>query len=315
MTDNDLAKRDKRYHEGPLKRFLNGALVLILKGISKLPFWFIYGISDVMYFFLKNVVKYRQKVILENLSYAFPEKTEKEKQLILNKFYRHFCDFALESVKLHSVSSAQMDKRLLVRGMDRVYEYALEGKSIILLGFHYNNWEWCSSIQRNWQNERLVMIVNPMRGNQALDKFIAHSRERWGGLSIPVHKSARTAIEAVRRKEPIALWLAADQTPPANSLFWTPFLNREAPFFTGPDKIAMKTNQPVFFLHLKKLKRGHYEANFHELFPEPNKTAPNEIMLRYIQKMEEIIRETPEYYLWSHRRWKHKRPEGIELTL
>ncbi|WP_340113483.1 lysophospholipid acyltransferase family protein [Maribellus mangrovi] len=314
MIDKELEKRDKRYHEGPLKKALNNVLVFILNLISYLPFWVIYGISDFLYFLLKNVVKYRKKVILENLSYAFPEKSEQEKNEIADKFYKHFCDFTLETVKLYSMDEKQMDKRLKFNGNDPIFKYAEEKISIIMLGFHYNNWEWCSSVQSKWIHQ-VLMIVNPMRGNVALDRFIAHSREKWGGESIPVHKSARRAIEAARRKEPIALWLAADQTPAANAQFWTMFLNREAPFFTGPDKIAMKTNQPVFFMHLKKIKRGHYEANFIELFSEPKNTAPNEIMLRYVQKMEEIIHETPEYYLWSHRRWKHQRPEGIELTV
>ena len=133
---------------------------------------------------------------------------------------------------------------------------------------------------------------------------------------MPVHKSARTAIEYVRRGEPAVLWLAADQTPGAQFTVLGPcFLNREAPFFTGPEKIAIKTKQPIYFLHVKKLKRGHYEANFTQLFDDPSKVASKDILLTYIRKMEEVIRETPEYYLWSHRRWKHTRPEGIELTV
>jgi len=314
MIDKELAKRDKRYHEGFFKKLSNKVLVLFLKFLSILPFWVIYAISNVLYFLLKNVVKYRKKVILENLTYAFPEKSDEEKNLIANKFYRHFCDFALETVKLYSMNKTEMEKRLIAKGIDLVNKYTNEGKSIILLGFHYNNWEWCSSIQSRWKH-KLLMIVNPMRGNQALDKFIAHSREKWGGISVPVHKSARMAIDAVRKKEPVALWLAADQTPSADSPFWTMFLNREAPFFSGPEKIAIKTNQPVFFLHLKKTGRGRYEANFSLMFEEPKNVDSKDIMLAYIRKMEEIISETPEYYLWSHRRWKHKRPDGIELTL
>ncbi len=313
MTDNELAKRDKRYYEGPLKRFFNGMLVLFLKLISLLPFWVIYGISDFMYLIVKYVVRYRKKVIIENLNHAFPEKTTQEKQEIASRFYKHFCDFALESVKLHSMSPKQMEQRMKANGLELPAKYAEEGKSMLLLGFHYNNWEWCSAIQKK-ATHRLLMIVNPMRGNRALDKFIAHSREKWGGISVPVHKSARMAIDYTRRGEPAALWLAADQTPPANSPFWTVFLNREAPFFSGPEKIAIKTNQPVFFLHLKKLKRGHYEANFIELFKEPAQLHSNDILMSYIRKMEEVIREEPAYYLWSHRRWKHKRPADIDLV-
>lgn len=314
MVDNNLRQKDKRYYEGFFKRLTNGLLVLLLKFISVLPFWVIYGIADFFYLLVRHVIGYRKKVILDNLRHAFPEKSKEEIGRIMNRYYHHFCDFSLETIKLHSMSKKQMDKRLTVSGLEPINEYADQGRSIMLLGFHYNNWEWCSSIQSNAKH-RLLMIVNPIRGNLAFEKFIEHSRVKWGGKSVPVHKSARTAIDYVRRGEPAVLWLAADQTPAANSPFWTIFLNREAPFFTGPEKIAMKTNQPIFFLHLKKLKRGYYEANFSLLFEDPSKVESKDILLAYIRRMEEVIDETPEYYLWSHRRWKHTRPEGIELTM
>ncbi|QIA09678.1 lysophospholipid acyltransferase family protein [Draconibacterium halophilum] len=314
MVDESLRKKDKRYYEGFFKRLLNGLVVLLLKFISVLPFWAIYGIADFFYLVVRHIIGYRKKVILDNLRHAFPEKNEQEITKIMNRYYHHFCDFSLETIKLHGMSEKQMDTRLKITGLEGIRKYAEAGRSIMLLGFHYNNWEWCSSIQTK-ATHRLLMIVNPIRGNLALEKFIEHSRSKWGGKSVPVHKSARTAIEYMRRSEPAVLWLAADQTPAANSPFWTNFLNREAPFFTGPEKIAIKTKQPIFFLHLKKLKRGHYEAVFSQLFEDPSKVESKDILLTYIRKMEEVIRETPEYYLWSHRRWKHTRPEGIELTV
>lgn len=314
MIDENLAKKDRRYHEGFFKRNWHGLMVWLLKGVSRLPFGAIYALSDCMYFIVRYVVRYRKRVITENLKAAFPEKSEKQINKIRNEYYRHFCDFALETVKLHTISHDEMDRRLEVTGLEPTRKYAEQGKSIILLGVHYNNWEWCSSIQRK-AFHKLLMIVNPMRGNMALDRFIAHSRERWGGISVPVHKSARVSMEYVRRGEPSVLWLAADQTPPAHSKFWTYFLNREAPFFSGPEKIAIKTNQPVFFLHLRKLRRGYYRAEFSLLVENPQLVEGKDILLAYIRKMEEMIREEPQYYLWSHRRWKHKRPEGVELTL
>ncbi|WP_297088409.1 lysophospholipid acyltransferase family protein [uncultured Draconibacterium sp.] len=314
MVDESLRKKDKRYHEGFFKRLVNGLLVLVLKLVALLPFWIICGIADFFYVIIRYVIGYRKKVILDNLRHAFPEKGEVEIKQIMARYYRHFCDFSLETIKLHSISAKEMDKRLVVKGLEPTLQYAKQGRSIMLLGFHYNNWEWCSSIQRKAAH-KLLMIVNPIRGNFAFEKFIEHSRGRWGGESVPVHKSARTAIQYVKRGEPAVLWLAADQTPPANSPFWTIFLNREAPFFTGPEKIAIKTNQPIFFLHLKKTGRGRYEAEFSLLFDDPSKVESKDILLTYIRKMEEVIRETPEFYLWSHRRWKHKRPEDIELTV
>jgi KDO2-lipid IV(A) lauroyltransferase len=314
MADKELEKRDKRFHEGIVKRIVNQLVVFLLQIISKLPFWVIYGISDFMYLLVRYVVKYRKKVIFENLSHAFPDKNEHEIKEIANKFYRHFCDFSLETVKMHSMTEKQMDKRMKLTGVDPVNTYAERGQSVMILGFHYNNWEWQSSIQSKSKHQ-LLIVYNPLRGNAAMERFISHSREKWGGKSVPVHKSVRAILEYVKKGEPAALWLAADQTPKASSPFWTVFLNREAPFFTGPEKIAIKTNQPIVFLYLKKTGRGKYEAVPSILIKEPATLEPKDILLTYIRKMEEIINETPEYYLWSHRRWKHSRPEGIELTL
>ena len=314
MVDKELVKRDKRFYESFAKRTQNKILVALLKGISFLPFWIIYGLSDFMYIVLKGVVKYRKKVIVENLTHAFPNKTEQEIKQITNRFYRHFCDFSLETIKMYSMSEKQLDKRFSVRDMDKMNQIAEEGKSVITLGMHYSNWEWASSIQSKALH-KILMVYNPVRGNQAMERFLLHSREKWGGESVQVHKSARVLFEYIKKGEPGALWLAADQTPPANSPFWALFLNREAPFFNGPEKLAKKTNQPVVFIYVRKIKRGYYEAIPSVLIEDPSKLESKEIMLRYIQKMEEVIHAEPEYYLWSHRRWKHTRPEGIELTV
>lgn len=313
MKNTELAKTDKRYYESFWKRTLNKLLVGLLIFISHLPFWLIYGISDFFYLLVRYVIKYRKKVILENLSHAFPEKNENEIEKIAGKFYRHFCDLSLETIKLYSLSEKQVKKHIHYKGTDLLNSYFDEGKSTIVLAMHHNNWEWCSTVQL-YLNHIILMVYNPIRGNQAFEKFLLHAREKWGGVCVPVHKSARTSFEFSRKGKPNILWLAADQTPAETSKFWTLFLNREAPFFSGPEKIAKKTNQPVVFHRTKKIKRGHYEVEFTTLFENPAEVNEKDILLGYIEKMEEIIREEPEFYLWSHRRWKHKRPEGIQLT-
>ncbi|MDB4582427.1 lysophospholipid acyltransferase family protein [Draconibacterium sp.] len=313
MTNNKLRKNDNRFYESPLKRAINGFLVGVLILISYLPFWFIYGLSDIIYLLLTNIIRYRYKVITQNLKNAFPEKSKKEITRIRNKFYRHFCDLFFEAIKLYSMTEKELTSRFSIKGVDLVNKYFDEGKSIIAFAFHHNNWEWCSYLAK--QTKHLVLMVyNPVRGNHAMEKFLLHSRGKWGGEAVPVHKTARTTISYNLKGQLTGLWLAADQTPLANSKFWTIFLNQETPFFSGPEKIATKTNQPVFFQHVRKLKRGHYEVEYSLLFEEPQKVAEKEILLLYIRKMEEIIKQEPEYYLWSHRRWKHIRPEGIPLT-
>jgi KDO2-lipid IV(A) lauroyltransferase len=314
MYRTELTKRDKRFHESVLKRMVNGILVGFLIAVSFLPFWVLYRLSDLLYILIRFVIKYRYKVISENLKYAFPEKTENEINKIRNKFYRYICDVIFESIKLYSISDNEMEKRVILKGVGKVNEFFMEGRSIIGFSIHHNNWEWSSFIQSKL-NHHILIIYNPIRGNNAMEKFLTHNREKWGSECIPIHKTARTIIDYSLKGQLTGLWLAADQTPPANSKFWTVFLNRETPFFQGPEKIAASTNQPVFFQHIKKLKRGKYLFEYTLLFENPKEVEQKDILLTYIRKAEEIIREEPEYYLWSHRRWKHTRPEGIELTM
>ena len=304
---------DERYREGYLKRALNTLVTSLLYLISLLPMRLLYVISDIFYLLTRYIFRYRVKVVKENIDYAFPEKTKIEKQKIVWKFYRHFTDLMMESVKLHSACEKEMEKRVKLEGHELISQYYRQGKSFIVLAMHHNNWEWCSYLLTK-TNHQGLLIYNPIRGNYAMERFLLHSRERWGGKCVPVHQSARVTLEFHRRKIPTMLWLGADQTPPATSRFWTTFMNREAPFFSGPEKIAVKTNQPVFFQHMSKIKRGHYVARFIPLTENPSETKPKDILLAYIKKMEEVIRQEPEYYLWSHRRWKHKRPAGIPLT-
>ena len=306
-------KEHKKHHkEGFLMNIINHILVGVLILISYLPFWILYGISDIFFLFFRYVVRYRYKIITDNISKAFTEKTEDEVASIREKFYRHLCDLVVEAVKLYSMSEKQLEKRLVIKGAEKVNSYFDQEKSIIALAFHHNNWEWCSYLQTKI-NHLVLMVYNPIRGNNAMEKFLKHSRGQWGGEAVPVHKTARTTIVHNSKGQLTGLWLAADQTPLANSKFWTLFLNRETPFFSGPDKLAVKTNQPVFFQHVKKLKRGKYQVEYSILFEEPNKLSEKDILLGYIRKMEEIIKSEPEYYLWSHRRWKHTRPENIPL--
>ena len=314
MTDKNLALKDKRYYEPVWKKAINRILVFFLTLVSWLPFPVIYFLSDLFYLLVKYGIKYRRKVIVENLTCAFPEKTAKEIQKLTNRYYRHFCDLSLEVIKLHSMSEKNIDKRVVFKGTDLMERIFDENKNMIVLAMHHNNWEWGSLVHRKTRYTG-IMVYDPIRGNQAFEQFLVRSRTRFGGVCVPVHKAARTTAELNKLGKPTALWLGADQAPPANSKFWTIFLNREAPFFSGPEKIAIKTNQPVFFHHVRKIKLGHYEISYVPLFMTPQHCKPNEIMLEYVRKMEEAISEQPEFYLWSHRRWKHKRPEGIPLTL
>jgi KDO2-lipid IV(A) lauroyltransferase len=295
-----------------MQKFLNNIIVLFLKAFSYLPFWLLYLISDGAFILLFHIFRYRRQVVYENLRRSFPEKTEKEIDQIARRYFHHLCDVSLEAIKLHSISEEELDKRLKVTGVEKMEAYFRQKKSILVLAMHYNNWEWGASVQR-LSSHLFIMLYNPVRNNLEMERFILSMRERFGGMTVPVHKSARMAIQFDQTDRPGLLWLGADQTPFQNSKFWTMFLNQETPFFSGPEKIAHKTNQPVFFHHTRKLARGKYEIILTELIAEPKKEKPEATLLRYINKIEEIIRDQPEYWLWSHRRWKHQRPADIPL--
>lgn len=287
-------------------------VVILCKITARLPFWVIFGLADIFYVLLYYIARYRRKVVHENLTKSFPEKSAEEIKRITKKFYHHLSDLGLETIKYSRMTEKEIDDRLKIHNPEVFEEYYQQHKSVILLGMHHNNWEWCGSMQRLIKAQFLV-VYNPVRKNKAMERFILDTRERFGAKSIPVNNSVRTALEFNNAEHLGVLILAADQTPPSYSQFWTTFLNQETAFFSGPMKIAAKTNQPVILQHTRKTGRSRYEVFFYKLIENPAEVKPEEILMAYVRKIEEIIRAEPEYWLWSHRRWKHKRPANTEL--
>ncbi len=291
-----------------MKRFV----VLLCKLVAWLPFWAIWGLADIFYVLLYYVVRYRRKVVHENLVRSFPEKTPDEIKQITKKYYHHLSDIGLETIKFSRMTEREIDDRLKVNNLDLLEEYYQKGKSIIMLGQHHNNWEWSGATQRFIKLQYLV-VYNPLRTNPYMEKFITESRERFGAKSIPIHQSFRTALNLNKAERPSALVLAADQAPPVDAQFWTTFLNQETSFFAGPMKIAGRTNLPLVLHHTRKVGRSRYEVFYYKLIENPTELQPEEILLTYVRKLEEIIQNEPEYWLWSHRRWKHKRPADMPI--
>jgi KDO2-lipid IV(A) lauroyltransferase len=287
-------------------------IVFLCKITARLPFWVIYRLADLFYVFLYYIYKYRRKVVHTNLTLSFPEKSPEEIKRITKKYYHHLSDVGLETIKFYGMTDKQIEDRLKLNNLDLYEEYGKQGKSIIVLAMHYNNWEWSHYMQK-FIKAQLLVVYNPVKKNKKLERFILDTRERFGAITIPVNHAVRTALEYNGGERPGSLMLAADQTAPAYSQFWTTFLNHETAFFIVPAKIAIKTNQPIIMHHTRKLGRGRYEVFHTKLIENPADYTPEDIMIAYANRLEEIIRAEPEYWLWSHRRWKHKRPENIEL--
>ena len=295
-----------------MSSFFNRFVVVICKLIARLPFWFLFILADIFYVLLYYVIRYRRRVVHENLTRSFPEKSAQEIKHITKKYYHHLSDLGIETIKFSNMTEEEINDRIKLNNAEIFEEYYQQGKSAILLGMHHNNWEWALYFQRCIKSQFLV-VYDQLRSNKAMERFLLDSRERFGAKSVVIEQSARVAFSLNQAKRPSVLLLLADQTSPANSQIWANFLNQETAFFAGPMKIAVKTNQPVMFFHIRKVGRSRYEAFVYKLVENPSEVEPEQIMLEYVRKMEEIIKAEPEYWLWTHRRWKHKRPAHIPL--
>lgn len=295
-----------------MSSFFDRFVVFLCKLTARLPFWAIFILADIFYVFLYYIVRYRRKVVHGNLTRSFPEKSPDEIRTITRKYYHHLSDIGLETIKFSRITEKQIDDRLKVHNLEIYEDYYKQGKSIIMLATHYNNWEWVGAIQRLIKAQ-FVAVYNPTTSGKAFEKFLLDSRARFGVKTVPMNLSVRTALAFNQNERPCGLWLAADQTSPSTSQFWTTFLNQETAFFAGPMKIAIKTNQPVVMQHVRKTGRSRYEVFHYKLIENPSEVEPEEILRAYVRKLEEIIKAEPEYWLWSHRRWKHKRPAHIPL--
>ena len=287
--------------------------IFFLKILSRFPFWFIYLISDLIYFFVNYIFRYRKKVIATNLKNAFPEKSNAERRQIINLFYRHFCDLMLESLKVSEMSEKDFNERLEIENAEIINKYYDQGKSVVALTMHYNNWEWGTHLSK-YVKHKILAVYKPLH-NIEFDKYMVKTRTTKGVELIKNSQVLRRILQAEKDKEPVIIWLASDQTPSVFYSSWYMFLNQEAMFYPGPASISKKFNLPIIFQRVEKNSRGKYKSTVEPLIENPSEINESDIIKAYIQKMEEVIHQKPEFYLWSHRRWKHKRPEGIELTL
>lgn len=290
-----------------MKKAITHIGTTLMTAFSWLPMWLVYIKSDFLYILIYYMIGYRKKVVFENLTHSFPEKSKDEITAIAKRFYRHLCDITVEGIMLKSFSAGQLEKRMKVTNPELVESYLERGQSVIVLTMHYNNWEWNAILSQYFKN-RVLLVYNPAR-NLAFDDYMNRIRSRFGGELVSTKKILRTILHYQKKNIPTFTWLGADQRPKRDARFWTKFLNRETGFFPGPESLARHTNHTVLYQHTRKVKRGYYETSFSVLAENPKELPPDEILKRYVARIEEDIRKQPEYYLWSHKRWKYKRRE------
>lgn len=281
----------------------------LLWGVSFLPLSVMYLITDLLFLILFFVVRYRRKVVDMNLQNAFPEKTREERCVIARRYYRHLCDTFAEFYKLWHISEAEIKRRCVMVNMEIPHRYFAEGRSIIACSGHYGNWEMMFSYKL-WEREiALIPIYKPIR-NKVFDRITYNIRSRFGAEPLVKMDTLRVMVRNRNEGKVALTGFIGDQTPNRSNLnFWMEFLNQDTPVLEGTEKIARKLNQPVVFVNMRKVKRGHYQAEFYDLCSDPNALEPGELTRMHTHMLEYFIRENPEYWLWSHKRWKHKRTE------
>ena len=276
-----------------------------VKTLALLPLRVFYFFSNIFYYLIYYIIKYRRKTVYSNLVHAFPEKSLPEVANIQKAFYRHFSDFLLESLKTIQLSKKQLDNRFRFLNPDIFDTYYYKGKSVVLVSGHFGNWEWMVHIQEKLRH-KFYAIYKPLQ-NKKHDELIKRIRGKYNAVAqlIPMQEVYKYMIRFEKENQPSIVWFLADQSPPADYPFKTNFLNREVPFYNGPEKIARKFNYPVVFLSINKIKRGYYTASFKTICENPAMTSPGEISEMIVTTLETEIKQKPEYWLWSHKRWKH----------
>lgn len=273
--------------------------------VSLLPIRFLYIFSDILYVLNKYFVKYREKVVLTNLANSFPEKTNEDIQQIKKAFYHHLCDFLIESIKMISISKRNLDKRYEYKNEELIHELQKEGKNISIISGHYGNWEWAFRFPSKIKND-FIVIYQPLK-NQRTNQMFVNVRGRFGTKLIPMKNFYKVLVDKYKRNEPCSVYFLGDQRPAGEKKihFWRKFLNQDTGFFMGPEKVARKYNHAVVFMDIQKQKRGKYVTSFELLFKDGAETKQHDIINSFVDKLESVIKEKPEHWLWSHKRWKN----------
>jgi KDO2-lipid IV(A) lauroyltransferase len=274
--------------------------------ISLLPLQVLYIFSYLLFFIFYYFPGYRKEVVLKNLRLSFPEKSEDEIKAISKRFYLHLSDMFIEGIKLRHMSSKELLRRYKYINPELMNSYFDSGQDAIAAFGHYGNWEWIAGMHKVVKY-RVMTVYKPLH-NKYFDQYFYDLRSRYGMDIVPMSSILRKILQYQKEGINTLTCLVADQTPPRKEIhFWTEFLNQDTPVYLGVEKIAAKFNMAVFFLKINKVKRGYYEVEAELLTDRPGKMDEFELTRMHMNKLEKEIREKPEYWLWSHRRWKYKR--------
>ena len=277
--------------------------ILILP-LSLLPYPLLYLLSDIFFLIMYRVIGYRKEVVFTNLKNSFPNKSKQELKKIMSDFYRHLCDIIMESVKGFTISEKQLRKRLIIKNPEFSNYFADKRQSIIFVGGHYNNWEICAQAFAMYSKHKCIGIYKPL-SNAFINDKIYTSRSKYGMHLISMKQTKKSFEDG---DEPKAIVFGSDQNP-ANPkrAHWVQFLNQDTGVLFGVERYAKEYDWPVVFVSIRKAKRGYYEVEYSLVTDNPNEEPHGKITEDFTKRLEQDIINQPQYWLWSHKRWKHKR--------
>ncbi|MGM0375908.1 MAG: lysophospholipid acyltransferase family protein [Bacteroidota bacterium] len=272
--------------------------------ISMLPFPVLYRISDLLYHPL-SWIGYRKQVIIENLKKAFPDKDDEWRKDVLKKFYRHFCDLVVETIKLQHISDHEIEKRISFSNTGFIDRATGEGKDVIAVLGHYGNWEWVPAINLHIKAKG-YSVYRPLK-NKWFDRYMLELRSRFGSGNVTMKNTMRMVARLRKANERFVLGLIADQSPSKKSMhYWTTFLTQNTPVLMGPEKMARAVNGAVVYFKVTKPRRGHYHIEVVPWSKDIANAPEFEMTEWHIRQLEQSIYERPELWLWSHKRWKYQ---------
>lgn len=288
-----------------LTYYLSFALWFI---ISLLPLWVFYRLSDGLYYLVYHVVRYRRRVVYANLRSSFPEKSEAEIERIAKDFYSFFCDYIVETIKFFSMGEKNIRKRMKFEGLGQVKEDFANGRSVSVYLGHYCNWEWISSLGLHL-DEQCGQIYHPLE-NATLDRLFLYMRGRFKAQSIKMDDTFLTILKWKKEGRKNIVGYIADQVPGYNNIhYWADFLHHDTPVFTGAERISKIMDTAVYYIDVERPRRGYYVARFIKIADSLNEHLVFFATEQYFRLLEKNIQRAPQYWLWSHKRWKRTREE------
>jgi len=293
-----------------MNRFLYACVYVPAFLLALLPFRVLFLISDFLYLIVYYLIRYRRRLVRMNLNHAFPQKTDIEIRIIEKDFYRRFCDYFVETIKLLHISDAQMQRRFVFKNLEPAQHFLDERRPIVLLLAHYGNWEWVPSIMLHLKGDAATIsgqVYRPFK-NKVSDRFFLNLRKRFHSIGFTKHNIYRDIIHLRKADTNWIIGFMSDQKPSGNQVpHLLSFLNQETPVLTGTEKIAQHTKAAVCYLDIMHLKRGYYEGVIRVITGNAAETAEFEITEKYMYCLEQTILRNPSPYLWSHNRWRLKK--------